>query len=170
MMDRPNAAPDRLHSLPVYRDPVPREAARRHIVVMQSAASGAAFVEALDQPLLLNAQGRDFPSRLTNLLADATVGCHLYILGDEAFLWLVHGQARSAGLHDDEIDMTLSALGSRRVYCVHCGLTQAASAADRLHCIGCQVQLGIRAHFSKRLGAYLGVCDDADRPYAGAGS
>lgn len=66
--------------------------------------------------------------------------------------------------------MTLCAPGSRRVYCVHCGLTQAASAADRLYCIGCQVQLGIRAHFSKRLGAYLGVCDDADHPYAGAGS
>ncbi|NWB83533.1 dimethylamine monooxygenase subunit DmmA family protein [Pseudomonas gingeri] len=168
MMDRPSAVPDRLHSLPVYREPMPREATRRHIVVMQSTAAGAAFVEGLDQPLLLNAQGRDFPAHLTGVLADASVGCHLYILGDEAFIWLVHGQARNAGLHDDEIDMILSAPGSRRIYCVHCGLTQAAGAADRFNCIGCQVRLGVRAHFSRRLGAYLGVCDDTDRPYAGA--
>ncbi|WP_191487577.1 dimethylamine monooxygenase subunit DmmA family protein [Pseudomonas sp. FEN] len=170
MMDRPSTAPDRLHSLPVYREPMPREMAQRHIVVMQSAAHGAAFVEGLGQALLLNAEGRDFPSRLTRLLADARVGSHLYILGDEAFIWLVHDQARSAGLLDDEIDMTLSAPGSRRVYCVHCGLTQAAGAANRFNCIGCQVQLAVRAHFSKRLGAYLGVCDDADHPYAGAQS
>ncbi|MFJ2364041.1 dimethylamine monooxygenase subunit DmmA family protein [Pseudomonas sp. NPDC087697] len=170
MTDRHNTAPGRLHSLPRYRQPLPREAATRHIVVMQSAAACASFVGELEQPLVLNGENTDFAQRLHRVLVNATVGSHLYIMGDEAFIWRIHGQARSAGLEDDEIDITRSICGARRVYCVHCGLTQTAGPESVLTCVDCEVGLEVRAHFSQRLGAYLGVCANPDRPHAGAGS
>ncbi|WP_279649500.1 dimethylamine monooxygenase subunit DmmA family protein [Pseudomonas cyclaminis] len=71
------------------------------------------------------------------------------------------------GLEDHEIDMTCTTPGLRQVYCAHCGLTQAAGPAPLLNCIGCHVGLEVRTHFSRRLGAYLGVCINPDQPYAG---
>lgn len=170
MTDRHSAAPDRLHSLPCYRQPLPRESVTRHIVVMQSAAVCAPFVGELEQPLVLNGESADFSRRLHQLLVSATVGSHLYIMGDEAFIWRIHGEARSAGLEDDEIDITRTIAGQRQVYCVHCGLTQAAGPEPLLSCIGCAVGLEVREHFSRRLGAYLGVCTNPDQPYAGVRS
>ena len=167
MTDRHSAAPDRLHSLPRYRQPQPREAATRHIVVMQSAAACASFVGDLQQPLVLNQQNSDFQARLQQVLGSATVGSHLYIMGDEAFVWSIHAQARAAGLEDDEIDITHATVGPRQVYCVHCGLTQACGPQPAMTCERCEVGLEVRQHFSQRLGAYLGVCSDPDQPYAG---
>lgn len=170
MTDRHSAAPDRLHSLPRYRQPLPRENVTRHIVVMQSAAACSPFVGELQQPLVLNAENADFARRLHQVLVSATVGSHLYLMGDEAFIWRVHGEARSAGLENDEIDIIRTLAGPRLVYCVHCGLTQAAGPQPLLACIGCDLGLEVRDHFSHRLGAYLGVCTNPDQPYAGARS
>ena len=139
----------------------------RPIVVMQSAAASADCIRDLHSPLLLNGEQPDFTRRLQQALAGATVGCRLYLLGDEAFVWRIHGEARAAGLEDDEISMTCTLPGLRQVYCAHCGLTQAAGPAAVLSCIGCHVGLEVRTHFSRRLGAYLGVCINPDQPYAG---
>ncbi|HEY0285418.1 MAG TPA: dimethylamine monooxygenase subunit DmmA family protein [Pseudomonas sp.] len=168
MTDRATAAPASPQSLPVYGQPAPREAARQHIVIMQSALACAPFVGNLGQPVVLNADNADFVQRLDTALDTATVGSHVYLMGDEAFIWEMHAKAKKAGLLDDEIDMTLSAAGARRVYCVHCGLTQIGGPAAELQCAGCGIRLDVREHFSKRLGAYLGVCQNADQPYAGA--
>ncbi|QZP31782.1 dimethylamine monooxygenase subunit DmmA family protein [Pseudomonas sp. DR48] len=170
MTDRHSAAPDRLHSLPCYRQPLPRESVSRHIVVMQSAAACAPFVDELEQPLVLNGESADFSRRLHQVLASASVGSHLYIMGDEAFIWRIHGEARSAGLENDEIDITHTLAGARLVYCVHCGLTQTTGTEALLTCIGCDVGLEVREHFSRRLGAYLGVCANPDQPCVGARS
>lgn len=167
MTDRHSAAPDRLHSLPRYRRPHPREAASRHIVVMQSAAACASFVGELQQPLVLNEQNSNFGARLHQVLGSATVGSHLYIMGDEAFVWRIHAQARAAGMEDDEIDITRSIVGQRLVYCVHCGLTQVCGPEPLMTCVRCNVGLEVREHFSRRLGAYLGVCTNPDQPFAG---
>ncbi|MCS3419987.1 hypothetical protein M2399_005340 [Pseudomonas sp. BIGb0450] len=139
----------------------------RAIVVMQSATVGLEVVAGLDQPLLLNGEQPDFAWRLQQALASATVGCRLYLLGDEAFVWRLHGQARAAGLEDDEIRLTCSLPGQRLVYCAHCGLIQATGPEPLLNCIGCHVGLEVRTHFSRRLGAYFGVCNNPDKPYAG---
>jgi len=170
MTDRHSAASDRLHSLPRYRQPLPRESVTRHIVVMQSAAVCTPFFGELEQPLVLNGESADFARRLHQVLVSATVGSHLYIMGDEAFIWRIHGEARCAGLENDEIDITRTITGPRLVYCVHCGLTQAAGPEPLLTCIGCAVELEVREHFSRRLGAYLGVCTNPDQPYTGARS
>jgi hypothetical protein len=137
---------------------------------MQSAAACGSFVGELEQPLVLNEENADFTARLRQVLDSATVGIHLYIMGDEAFIWRIHGDARNAGLEDDEIDITRSIAGPRLVYCVHCGLTQACGPEPMLTCVGCEVGLEVREHFSKRLGAYLGVCTNPDQPYAGVRS
>lgn len=170
MTDKHSAAPDRLHSLPRYRQPLPRESVTRHIVVMQSAAVCSPFIGILEQSLVLNGESVDFSRRLHQVLVSATVGSHLYIMGDEAFIWRIHGEARSAGLENDEIDLTRTVAGPRLVYCVHCGQTQAAGPAPLLTCIGCTVGLEVREHFSRRLGAYLGVCTNPDQPYEGVRS
>lgn len=95
----------------------------------------------------------------------ARCGLRLELRGDEAFIWPLQALAQAAGLQDDEI--LLSRLpGSRRVFCVHCAQCQPASAAESLTCAHCGVHLEVRRHFSQRLGAYLGVCADADLPYA----
>jgi hypothetical protein len=135
---------------------------------MQSAAACVPFVGELEQPLVLNGENADFARRLHQVLGSATVGSHLYIMGDEAFIWRIHGEARSAGLEDDEIDIARTLAGPRLVYCVHCGLTQGAGPEPLLVCIGCAVGLEVREHFSRRLGAYLGVCTNPDQPYSGA--
>ncbi|MNN82432.1 hypothetical protein D3C81_1993680 [compost metagenome] len=95
------------------------------------------------------------------------MGSHLYIMGDEAFVWRIHAQARAAGLEDDEIDITHATVGPRQVYCVHCGLTQACGPQPAMTCERCEVGLEVRQHFSQRLGAYLGVCSNPDQPCAG---
>lgn len=95
----------------------------------------------------------------------ARCGLRLELRGDEAFIWPLHALARGAGLQDDEILLDRVA-GSRRVFCVHCARCQPASAAETLACAHCGVRLEVRRHFSQRLGAYLGVCADADQPYA----
>jgi hypothetical protein len=137
---------------------------------MQSAAVCTPFFGELEQPLVLNGESADFARRLHQVLVSATVGSHLYIMGDEAFIWRIQGEARSAGLENDEIDITRTIAGPRPVYCVHCGLTQATGPEPLLTCIGCAVELEVREHFSRRLGAYLGVCTNPDQPYAGARS
>jgi hypothetical protein len=50
---------------------------------------------------------------------------------------------------------------------VHCGLSQPGTTHDSLQCSGCRVLLEVREHFSRRLGAYIGVCANPDQPYAG---
>jgi hypothetical protein len=167
MMDKPDTERDRLQSLPIYRPARLREGAQQHLVVIQCAAVCPAFAGELEQPKVLNAETGDFSTRLTDALGQCTVGSHLYIAGDEAFVWRIHALARNAGLQDDEIDMTVSVAGLRTVYCVHCGLSQPGTTHDSLHCSGCRVLLEVREHFSRRLGAYIGVCANPDQPYAG---
>lgn len=167
MTQSPSSAIHQLHSLPRYSKALPRPAARPPIVVLQSAACAASVGE-LQQPWVLHAEHPDFAQHLHQVLAQARVGSQLYILGDEAFIWRIQVQARSAGLEDDEITAQLALNGARQVYCVHCGLTQAAGPEPLLSCLGCNVQLEVRAHFSRRLGAYLAVCADPDQTAPGA--
>lgn len=102
---------------------------------------------------------------LAERLAQSCCGLRLELRGDEAFIWPLHAVARQAGLADDEIALS-HVQGSRQVFCVHCARCQPASPEDSLVCAHCGVHLEVRRHFSQRLGAYLGVCADADQPFA----
>ncbi|MCW2295110.1 hypothetical protein M2262_005160 [Pseudomonas sp. BIGb0408] len=105
---------------------------------------------------------------LGTLLSEARVGVHLELHGDEAFIWSLRGVARAAGLLAEEITLHCSESGRRMLFCVHCASLQVGTSADLQACSHCAVLLEVRRHFSERLGAYLGVCADADQPYAQA--
>ncbi|MFP3565168.1 dimethylamine monooxygenase subunit DmmA family protein [Paraburkholderia sp. SIMBA_030] len=94
----------------------------------------------------------------------AAVGLRLYICGDEAFIWRIRRLACEAGMLPEEISAELGA-APRAVYCVHCSASHVYDALPEVECIGCGINLGVRQHFSARVGAYLGVCADPDRPY-----
>ncbi|WP_437879692.1 dimethylamine monooxygenase subunit DmmA family protein [Pseudomonas sp. LRF_L74] len=103
---------------------------------------------------------------LAERLESGQVGLQLELRGDEAFLWSLRGTALEAGLLADEIILDCTAPDRRTLFCVHCSTLQPGTAADLHTCCACGVTLEVRRHFSERLGAYLGVCADADRPYA----
>ena len=106
---------------------------------------------------------------LAEHLRASHVGVQLHVQGDESFLWQVRTVAIDAGLLADEITLSLNSGtgegGSRSVFCVHCARLQDATDAALHTCCQCAVVLEVRQHFSERLGAYIGVCADADRPY-----
>lgn len=103
---------------------------------------------------------------LASLLSTAQVGLHLTLDGDEAFIWALRPVAREAGLLAEEITLRCTGGDRRLLFCVHCATRQAGTGADVQSCRHCGVLLEVRRHFSERLGAYLGVCADADQPYA----
>ncbi len=52
----------------------------------------------------------------------------------------------------------------RRVQCVHCkGFTEDVTT-NPVHCAHCGLNLLVRDHYSRRLGAFQGVCIDAEVP------
>ncbi|MDF3933116.1 dimethylamine monooxygenase subunit DmmA family protein [Pseudomonas citronellolis] len=173
MTDSASAPP--LPSLPRYDAP-PRLAGGQPLLVAQVA--DAALTSELAERLgvavqtleVLDAAAHPGPAALQRALLErlgrASVGLQLYLSGDEAFLWPLHALARNAGLAADEIHLLRHGEGRRAVYCVHCASLQAGGTGDVHDCQRCGVRLEVRRHFSRRLGAYLGVCADADRPYA----
>lgn len=183
-----DAASSVIFSKPVYSDASsPPTGARRRLVVAQDArlSEVAHLVRALQAetaPIeLLSLYGglaaqigqRSFndPDRLKagllGALAAEAVGTRLYVCGDESFLWRIRGIAVRAGLQDDELE--LIRVGSRRqLYCVHCSTLQEISDETEIVCAKCRVRLMVREHFSRRLGAYMGVCIDPDHPHVEA--
>ncbi|WP_322070739.1 dimethylamine monooxygenase subunit DmmA family protein [Paraburkholderia bannensis] len=172
-------------SAPRYAALEPCVEAQLHLLVAQAAALQTldAFVARLAQlpvPSRLFCTARatpqaidttfcsnedDLAAELLRALAQSTPGTRLYLAGDEAFLWRMHRLAREAGLEREEIVAT--AIGSQRaVYCVHCACAHVYDDSDEVTCTHCKVRLSVRGHFSERLGAWLGVCADADRPFA----
>lgn len=179
-----NQATESMPSKPVYAPPRTDQPASRRMLVIQDATlkEAADLHEQLcetGQLLgLLSLRGeaawlnerhgcnnpQRFEAKLSGLLGSAPAGTHLYVCGDESFLWRVSELARAAGLLEEEIELVKA--GERReLYCVHCATRQSIGAEAETTCSGCSVRLMVRDHFSRRLGAYMGVCADADRPY-----
>lgn len=162
-----SATTDHPFSVPRYPSAASDRKPRERLLVSQSGEAFAAGDLPLIQLALPDyADLAALHQALADYLADARVGLRLELHGDQAFVWPLHALARGAGLEDDEIHLYSSAASLRRVFCVHCSTCQPASAADLLTCAHCGVALEVRRHFSQRLGAYLGVCADAEQPYA----
>ncbi|WP_124664798.1 dimethylamine monooxygenase subunit DmmA family protein [Burkholderia sp. Bp8998] len=176
-------------SLPQYAPLQPCSVARSHLVVAQGKAldaaralvdglaglPGAALLvtlgnlQATGLPTVFHASLDALEDDVCRRLNESAVGVRLYVCGDEAFVWQIRRVAQAAGMLPDEVVATVSGM-RRTVYCVHCGTSHAHDghdARDEVTCPSCDVRLSVRQHFSARLGAYLGVCADADRPYAG---
>lgn len=166
-------------SMPRYPAPVLRAGASRHVVVvagppdaaMREFLASLSGVAAERQTVLAFAAATQDDVQVVRLaleqaLAQAEAGAQLYLLGPEALIWSLFNLARSMGLQPEEISLLRAESAARPVYCVHCAGLQQAGPGPETDCPHCGVRLLVREHFSQRLGAYMGVCANAQQPYA----
>ena len=102
--------------------------------------------------------------RLRALLSRARMGTCLYLAGPEAFLDAAAALAGEFGVTGDGLQTELCGGAARRVQCVHCKGMMEDVALSIVSCEHCGVHLTVRDHFSRRLGAYQGVCANAETP------
>ena len=103
-------------------------------------------------------------SCLADLLLTATMGTRLYVSGTEGFIGQVVQLALAHGIDHHSILTEHRGSLARRVQCVHCkGFTDNVST-NIATCAHCGLSLLVRDHYSRRLGAFMGVCADAEAP------
>lgn len=102
--------------------------------------------------------------RLNGLLGKATMGTRLYVTGTEGFIGQVAQLALSHGIDSRALVSEHRGSLARRVLCIHCkGITQNVTT-NIVPCSHCGIPLQVRDHYSRRLGAFMGVSGDAETP------
>lgn len=102
--------------------------------------------------------------RLKGTLATATMGTRIYAAGTEPFIGSVLQEALAVGVDHQSVFTEHRGSAKRRIQCVHCkGLTEDVTATP-FTCAHCGLTLFVRDHYSRRLGAFQGVCVDAEVP------
>jgi len=102
--------------------------------------------------------------RLRGILQTATMGTRIYAAGTEPFVGSVIREAAAFGVDPQSIFTEHRGSARRRVQCVHCkGMTENVTASPVV-CSHCGLNLFVRDHYSNRLGAFQGVCIDAENP------
>jgi predicted RNA-binding Zn-ribbon protein involved in translation (DUF1610 family) len=92
------------------------------------------------------------------------MGTNLYLAGTEGLIGQAVALAAAAGLPPGAIQAEHRGSIARRMQCVHCkGITENVTT-DPFVCSHCGLTLFVRDHFSRRLGAFQGVCVDAETP------
>ena len=183
-----------IRSKPVYTSLVWHEKATSHLVVSQgdggiallklfqlkhpkhsinvlyanSANSHADYAKTLKKVVpeglqILNTE-QDVLRALNNILPTMCMGLRLYVAGSEGFIWSVSERAKTFGIEDADIMKELTGTLARSVYCVHCKAITHNITTNIGKCCGCERMLFVRDHFSRRLGAYMGLMVDAESP------
>lgn len=134
--------------------PVPEDADRVALETWGVSADADEATAYPSAPLLLAALGQR--------LARERIGLRLYAAGGEGFLSDVALLADSAGLGPGELFLQRVGPWLRRVQCVHCRAVTEDVATTLVRCSGCGAMLLVRDHFSRRLGAFMGVQIDAE--------
>lgn len=101
---------------------------------------------------------------LRGILEVSRMGLRLYAVGPEAFLWTVDHIAMDYGFGKGEVIKFPAGSLARRVYCSHCKTISDGVVTNLHRCPGCGTTLQVRDHFSRRLGAFMGVKADAELP------
>jgi len=101
---------------------------------------------------------------LDDTLAGCVMGTRLYIAGSESFIGSAVQVAMKYNLNGDEVQRELCGSAARRVYCIHCKAANEHVTTNIVKCSGCGRHLLVRDHYSRRLGAYMGVMVDAEAP------
>ena len=102
--------------------------------------------------------------RLTQSLANATMGTQLYLAGTEGLIGQAMRLALEAGVDHLSIQTEHRGSEARRVQCVHCkGITENVRTQPA-KCSHCGLTLLVRDHYSRRIAAFQGVCIDAEEP------
>ncbi len=107
-------------------------------------------------PVLLN--------RLDVVLNAATMGTRIYLSGTEGFIGQAMRVVLGHGVDFNSIKTEHRGSEARRVQCVHCkGITDDVKTSP-YSCTHCGLSLLVRDHYSRRIGAFQGVCIDAEEP------
>lgn len=137
-------------------------------VLHARAASGkddcALLAESVGDGLMLYAGADALLADLDRMLGDMRMGTRIYLAGSESFMWAVAKVASQHGVHEDDILKQQVATLARPVYCVHCKATTPDVTTNIAVCSQCGRKLFVRDHFSRRLGAYMGLVVDAEDP------
>ncbi|BDA83479.1 hypothetical protein Sa4125_10210 [Aureimonas sp. SA4125] len=102
--------------------------------------------------------------RLAGLLATATMGTELSVTGSENFIGQAVAVGMAHGIGHRSIATEHSGSLARRVQCVHCKGFTGGVTESPVACGHCGLMLLVRDHYSRRLGAFMGVCIDAEAP------
>lgn len=101
---------------------------------------------------------------LGQVLARAEMGLQAFLAGSEGLIGQAQAQLLAAGLPLGAIQGEHRGTAARRMQCVHCKTIAEDVTTDPYTCPGCGRALYVRDHFSRRLGAFQGVCIDAETP------
>ncbi|KWX66226.1 dimethylamine monooxygenase subunit DmmA family protein [Mycobacterium sp. NAZ190054] len=101
-------------------------------------------------------------------LAEARVGWRLMMAGPASSCLKVRAEAVAAGVADDEMTVASTEVDRRAVECVHCRTVTVAAVEleDTVVCTGCDRNLFVHYHVSRRLGTHLGYMVDAEQQVA----
>ena len=101
---------------------------------------------------------------LKKMLPSALMGLRIYVAGSEKFMWSITEEVADYGIDDQDIFKELTGTLARSVYCVHCKAITHDARTNIKKCCRCGKMLLVRDHFSRRLGAYMGLMVDAESP------
>ncbi|AJE44837.1 dimethylamine monooxygenase subunit DmmA family protein [Celeribacter indicus] len=136
-----------------------------HVIYVPKGCGHGARLAALDPKGYHEEPSLDAAMPLIERLLDAAhMGTQLYLAGTEGLMGRVSALAMSRGMPLEAIQMEHRGSVARRMQCVHCkGMTEDVTT-DPFTCGHCGLTLFVRDHFSRRLGAFQGVCVDAEVP------
>jgi hypothetical protein len=134
---------------------VPGDAAGRFDAALRDLHAESLFVGPSIQAVL---------PRVRQELATAKMGTQLYLAGTEGLVGQAMLVALDAGIDHGSIQKEHRGSEVRRVQCVHCkGITENVRTQP-VKCSHCGIMLLVRDHYSRRIGAFQGVCIDAEQP------
>jgi predicted RNA-binding Zn-ribbon protein involved in translation (DUF1610 family) len=136
-----------------------------HLIYIPAGAAHGARLRALGAQMYHEAPSFAAAlERYRKALGDAHMGTRLYLAGTEGLIGQAAAEALAAGLPEGAIQTEHRGSIARRMQCVHCkGITENVTT-DPFICGHCGLTLFVRDHFSRRLGAFQGVCVDAETP------
>jgi len=126
-----------------------------HLLALQAAEAAGLEVFPSNQALI---------AALRERLGQAHMGTRLYLSGSESFIGTAMQAANAVDLNRDEVLREHSGTLVRRVWCAHCD-TYTENVTQRVFsCPGCQLDLVVRDHYSRRLAAFQGIKADGEVP------
>lgn len=114
--------------------------------------------------LLRESTDAEATEAMATLIAGASVGLRLVLVGSRGSCLRLRAAMVRAGLEDDEIAVVVTSAGALDVHCAHCGTrtTVHAEIGEVVRCSRCALDLVVYHHVSRRTGTYLGYQVDAE--------
>ncbi|MES2012447.1 MAG: dimethylamine monooxygenase subunit DmmA family protein [Pseudomonadota bacterium] len=138
------------------------------VLYEQQAESDVDYANTLNkvtnEDLLVLESTQEVVSVLKKIMPQKHMGLRIYVAGSEAFIWAVAEAVKECGVEDGDIMKELTGTLARTIYCVHCKAITHNIKTNVGKCSGCGRMLFVRDHFSRNLGAYMGLMVDAESP------